>query len=167
MKEIKLTQGYVAIVDDEDYDWLMKHSWRVHDSSPRLRYAVSAIKGTTIRMHREILFHHGLLEDSKQVDHIDHDGLNNQKKNLRACTNAENQRNRRGPFRNGYLGIYRSGRKKNPWRAEIMVNYKRICLGNFPTPEAAARAYDEAAIEYHGDFASVNFPRDEERGALA
>jgi hypothetical protein len=157
-KQIQLTKGYVVTVDDEDYGWLIRHSWHVHDSNSQTRYAVARIKGKMMRMHRVILFHHGLLEDGLLVDHMDGNGLNNQKNNLRACTHAENQWNRIGPFRNGYLGVFRSGRKKNPWGAQIMVNYKQIFLGNFPTKEKAAIAYDNGARKYHGKFATLNFP---------
>lgn len=161
-KRIELTKGYIAIVDDEDYDWLIKHSWHVHDSRPSVRYAMSWIKGKIIRMHRLILLHYGQLEDGLTVDHIDGNGLNNQKANLRTCTQAENTRNRKGPFKNGYRGIHKSGSKKNPWRAQIKVNYKPICLGNFSTKEDAARAYDAAARKHHGEFASLNFPLSQE-----
>lgn len=157
-KQIQLTKGYYAIVDDEDFEWLMNHSWCVNDSKPRLRYVTSWIKGNIIGMHRMILQHYGLLEDSKHVDHIDGNGLNNQKDNLRACTRAENGRNRKGPFKNGYLGISRSKSKKNPWMAKIMTNGKSIYLGLFPTKEDAALAYDKAALELHGEFATLNFP---------
>jgi len=164
-KQIQLTKGYVTIVDDDDYEWLTDHSWYAHDSNSRYCYAKSRIKGKLIRMHRLILLRYGLLENSKQVDHIDHDGLNNQKANLRACTKAENMRNRKGPFKNGYLGICRSGCKKNSWKAAIMINGKRIHLGHFPTKEEAARAYDVAARRCHKEFATVNFPLSHERSA--
>lgn len=165
-KQIKLTKGYHAIVDDEDFEWLMEHSWCVRDSYPRARYALSWIKGKIVCMHRLILMHHGLLEEGLVVDHIDGKGLNNQKNNLRACTHAENTRNRKGPFKHGYLGICRCNSTKNPWRASIRVNGKNIYLGVFLTKENAARAYDAAARKYHGEFATLNFPLSHERGAF-
>jgi len=159
-KQIQLTKGYHATVDDEDFDWLMQHSWWVKDTDAHVCYAGSWIKGKNIGMHRLILQRHGLLKDGLVIDHIDGDGLNNQKANLRTCTRAENMRNRRGPFKNGYLGICRTKSKKNPWAARIGLNGKLIHLGVFPTREEAARARDLASIKYHGEFAMLNFPSD-------
>jgi len=160
-KQIQLTKGYHTIVDDKDFEWLMKYSWHVKDSNPRARYALSKIKRKTVSMHRLILQHYGLLKEGLFVDHIDGDGLNNQKCNLRPCTRTENARNKQGPFKNGYRGTHRSGYKKNPWKAGIGVNGKRIHLGVFSTKEEAAKAYDKAALELHREFATLNFPQGE------
>jgi hypothetical protein len=156
-KRIQLTKGHVTIVDNEDFDWLINHNWHAHDANLYMCYARSRIKGKHIRMHRLILQHHGLLEDGLVVDHIDGNGMNNQKANLRPCTQAENLRNRKGPFKNGYRGITRSISRKNPWMAQLSIDGKRKYLGIFPTREAAARAYDQAARKHHGEFATLNF----------
>jgi len=92
------------------------------------------------------------------VDHINGNGLDNRRENLRICTNTENLRNRGKDRDNtsGYKGVViKKGEKK--FRAQIRVNQKTIHLGSFSTPEEAARAYDDAAREYFGEFAWTNF----------
>ena len=106
-------------------------------------------------MHRLILD----APDGAQVDHIDHDSLNNQRSNLRLCTCSENQRNRRGRPKNntsGYIGVAwyrRCGR----WGSQIWVNGKDHWLGLFDDPAEAARVRDAAAKRLHGEFATLNF----------
>jgi hypothetical protein len=149
MREIPLTQGRFAIVDDEDYErvmavgpwWLFSH-----------RYAACRIDGEIITMHRFLL---GLSKgDAQQVDHINGNKLDNRRCNLRLCTNAENQRNR-GPNRNnktGYKGVS-FNKFAGKYQAEIMVNRHPIYLGVFNTVEEAAHAYGIAARFYFGEFA--------------
>lgn len=93
------------------------------------------------------------------IDHVNHNGLDNRKANLRPATLAQNARNsRRRQNRSGYKGVcYYQDRNK--YRAVIWHNYKRIHLGYFDSKITAARAYDTAAKKYHNDFASLNFPQ--------
>jgi len=93
------------------------------------------------------------------VDHIDRDGLNNRKSNLRLCTNAENIRNagKRGKGFSKYKGVSRHTRGKK-WTAVIQLNKKTYFLGYFENEIDAARAYDKKAKELHGQFACLNFP---------
>ena len=93
-----------------------------------------------------------------QTDHIDHNGLDNQRENLRICTVAENQRNRKADSDNasGFKGVCFS-RKRHKWYAQITVDRKNMHLGSFDSPEEAARFYDLAALAYHGEFARTNF----------
>jgi hypothetical protein len=163
MKEIPLSQGKVALVDDEDYEWLMQWKWQVrwngwtHYAMRRDKYTK-----TTVLMHREILgVRKGFL-----TDHKNGNGLDNRKKNLRECTSAENNRNRGVARANkyGYKGIFYDPKRKNPYRAQIWVNSKAITLGYFLTIEDAARAYDDAARKHHGEFANLNFPTPTEQG---
>jgi HNH endonuclease len=155
-KEITLSQGKVAYVDDEDFAYLSQFHWFA-TKGPHTWYArrKKSINGRQlgILMHREILdAPKGIL-----VDHIDHDGLNNQRINLRLCSQAENQHNQR--LRCGtskYKGVFQRGRGK--WHAQLRVNDLRLHLGDHDTEEDAARAYDAKAKEIFGVFAFLNFP---------
>jgi hypothetical protein len=160
MEEIPLTQGKVALVDDEDYAWLNQWKWYAKRCK-NLFYATRTIhpKGGK---HYNLLMHRVVLEtpNGVDVDHVDHNGLNNQKFNLRHCTRAENSRNaskaknRTSPFKGVYLG-------NGLIRASIRVDLKLINIGCFNTHEEAARAYDKKAIEYFGEFAQLNFPKED------
>lgn len=159
MKKIPLTQGQVALVDDDDYTWLSLHRWFAR-WSPKSQtfYAARNIpkRGggqTSITMHRQILE----LKPGQEADHKDGDGLNNTRENIRPCVKAQNQWNR-GPQKtntSGYKGVcFYPLRGK--WLARISVFQRRFCLGYHRTKVAAARAYDAAARRLHGEFARLN-----------
>jgi hypothetical protein len=169
MKTIPLTHGLVAIVDDEDYEKLSALSW--HSFKPRkalTAYAKTARKqinydkrGSPSLMHRIIL---GLTDPRIKVDHIDRNGLNNQRSNLRIATqlqNMANQKRRKTQASSSkFKGVFFSRGEyalRKPWRAMIKINYKTIHLGRYTTEIEAANAYDVAAKKYHGEFACTNF----------
>lgn len=160
MKTIELSQGYVAMVDDEDYEMLSKHNWCA-EVTKHIVYGMASIYGpnrkkTTIRMHRLIL---GVTDPKIHVDHKDRDGRNNQKENLRIVTHAQNMMNRKRPIQNtsGFKGVH-PHKQSGKWRATIAVNGKDRSLGLFLCPIEAAKAYDTAAKVYYGEFARLNFP---------
>lgn len=156
-KQIPLTQGKFALVDDDVYEWASRYKWQVQ---PHRNTFYARRNGgvwpfsKTIRLHREIMS----APSGVQVDHINGDGLDCRRVNMRLCTHTENQHNsrRRTDNTSGYRGVYLHKASKK-WDARIKVNGKVLFLGHFTSPEAAARAYDEAAKKYHGDFANLNF----------
>lgn len=156
MKEIRLgNSGKVALVDDEDYDKVKGWAWCIRHNHGN-DYAYAKTKGT---YNRKCIVMHRLIMNAPKgtiLDHIDHDGLNNQKSNLRFCTNSQNCMNRKAIGRSKYLGVSWTTLERK-WKAHVKVNKKAIHLGTFADEEMAARAYDEAAKVYYGDFANLNF----------
>lgn len=155
MKQIPLTQGKVAIVDDEDYEWLSRWKWYYFDEGYAARNdRREKGKRKTILMHRVIM----KTLKNMLVDHMNHDGLDNQKSNLRNCTHDRNLQNRliNKNNKSGYKGVcWHKCSKK--WVASIRFNGKGIHIGCYPSREQSARAYDKAARELFGDFAKTNF----------
>jgi hypothetical protein len=153
---IPLTQGKFAIVDEEDYPELSRHTWHLNSCNKGpVQYAARTSKGKAILMHR-------FLTNAPKdlcVDHIDHNGLNNTKRNLRLCTHAQNQKNirsKRGST-SKYKGV--SFRKKiNRFIAEVSLKGKRYYLGCYKDEVDAAKVYDKKAKELFGEFAYLNFP---------
>jgi AP2 domain len=154
--------GRVAFVDDEDYDLVMQYRWNVHDPEPkrpgRLRTAY-AIANTVIDGRRTTVKMHILIMDRPYIDHMNHNGLDNRRENLRPATWVQNSRNMaptsRGASRYKGVGFHSlNGR----WRARIKTDAGSISLGVYATEEEAARAYDAAARKYYGEFAFLNFP---------
>lgn len=157
MRIISLTQGKQAVVDDKNYDRLACYKWYAARYK-HLWYAQREVRlengsRTTVKMHRLIF------PDSIKVDLIDGDGLNNQEHNLRRATDLQNGANRRkclSPKTSSFKGVH-FRKDTGQWRATIRVNWKLKNIGQFPSEELAARAYDTAAIEHFGEFACLNF----------
>lgn len=160
--EIPLTRGMVAIVDAEDAVGLLGYSWQAAPGrSERTFHARRAetVGGGSQQRQRYIYMHRQILNAPKGVivDHIDRDGLNNRKANLRFCSVEQNTWNRPKRLSNtsGYIGVYRN-KDCLGWIACQRGKY----LGMYPSPEEAARAYDTAARRAFGEFANLNFPDD-------
>jgi hypothetical protein len=151
MKTIPLTQNKFAIVDDEDYEILKNIKWHAQVSKNNTWYAKSRIDRKVVAMHRFICKPSG----EYQIDHINGDGLDNRKSNLRACLNSQNTLNRKMSSKNtsGFKGVHKS---RDRFRACIRANGKRFHLGYYKSPELAAVAYDDAAVIHCGEFAKTN-----------
>jgi hypothetical protein len=156
VKEIQLTHGKVALVDDSDYEWLNQWKWFAQQDGNvwyARRNQVFNGKHIAIQMHALILSTpHGY-----HSDHKNGDGLDNQRNNLRYCTAAENTHNQRLQRRNKHSRFKGVTRQKTKWQAQIVVGMKKIYLGVFPDEEDAALAYDNAARKYYREFARTNF----------
>lgn len=148
MKWIQLTKGKVALVDDEDFEWLNSRKWHAWWSGSNWY----ALDGKRRYMHRIIL---GLTRFSQKGDHKDGNGLNNCRHNLRASTSSQNAVNSklRSTNKSGLRGVSWAKRERM-WTASIGNG---IRLGYFHVKEDAARAYDSAAIYMYGEFARVNY----------
>lgn len=155
MKEIKITQGKIALVDDDMFEFLNQWKW-VALRGKNTWYAWRSEGGhsgrKTFHMHRIIIN----APEGMQVDHANGDGLDNRRENLRLCTNSQNQHNTRKRKDNtvGFKGVIKDGRK---YIAVIHVEGETFRLGSFYDPKEAAHAYDEAAKKHYGDFAKTNF----------
>jgi hypothetical protein len=150
MKEIKLTQGKVALVDDEDFEYLNQWKWHYNQG-----YAISSKN----KKHKLLLMHRVILNPPSDlcIDHINHNKIDNQKKNIRICNGHENARNavHVGKTSN-YLGVYYDMENKK-YKAQIKINGCKTHIGRYIYPEEAARAYDKMALLHFGEFANLNF----------
>ena len=157
MKKIKLTNGGYAVVDDRDFSFLNKFKWKKDIGGYAVRQSRLGgrkAKFLMFRMHRIVL----MLPDSGrwvQIDHKDHNRLNNQSSNLRICSQALNNRNAtmRTDNKWGYKGVAKHNYK---WIARIQANGEKIVLEGFNSPKEAAHAYNKLARKYHGKFAYLN-----------
>ena len=157
MKELKLTKGYVAIVDDEDYETVSKWRWSATQCCNKIyarRTQKFGNKKVNIYLHRFLMNVH-LCNSSVNCDHKDRDTLNNQKSNLRVCTKAENQRNKtkKKNAQSKFIGVVKA--RKN-WAARITHEGKAVYIGTYQSEEEAAIAYNKKKIELHGEFANLN-----------
>lgn len=158
-KEIPLTQGQVALVDDEDYEWLNQRKWHAnYDKSTNGFYAMTTLylgwsDGKSITKHLSM---HRLIMNASSgtdVDHINHNALDNRKINLRAVSRRQNSQNRKDKFSklsSHYPGVSWD-RSREKWRAVISLNGKQKHLGRFLDEREAAKAYETACRELVGE----------------
>lgn len=158
MREIPLSNSkLIALVDDEDFESINGYTWRLLCSKAGGTYAVASPRPRIIAyLHRIILqAPKGLV-----VDHIDGNGLNNQRSNIRLATHSQNHAwgsDRKFKLNtSGYRGVYPHSRHPQKWCAQIVVRGKTRYLGIFDCPEAAALKVNEAALQYFGEFARLN-----------
>ena len=151
MKVIPLTKNRHAIVDDEDYQWLSRHKWHYL----RVGYAARSEKGKIIYMHRVI----AKTPNGMITDHIDMNGLNNTRSNLRICNKSQNGQNTKIRIQSNKSSKYKGvtwHKLMKRWWARIYYLGSCHSLGYFDTEEGAAKAYNKRASELFGKFANLN-----------
>jgi phage-related protein len=153
-KNISLSQGKTAQVDDDMYAYLSQWKWFCTAQGYAVRHTSRKQGHKSIFMHREIM----KAPVGMDVDHRDGDGLNNQRSNLRVCTHQQNMHNTklRKTNSSGYRGVYWN-KMSRKWQAYIRHDGQQQYLGVFVDIKDAARAYDHAARKFRGEFASTNF----------
>jgi len=144
---------YNCLIDDEDFDLVNQYQWYIH---PRTGYARGRKKNPEckynfISMHRLIM---GIWDKKIEIDHKNHNKLDNRKENLRTCNRSQNTSNRTGFGASKYLGVCQF---RDRWKAGIGHDGKNEHIGIFENEIDAAKAYDEAAKKYHKEFANLNF----------
>lgn len=160
-RRIRLTQGKYAIVDSDDYWELSKYSWYAHKAENSC-YACRRVHGGKGKKTERMWMHRAVISvpAGLMCDHINHDGLDNRKANLRAATAAQNRINSRTARikkSSKHRGVcWRAEQKK--WFAYVYVGGRAVFTKYFDDATAAARARDRAAKKYHGQFAELNFP---------
>lgn len=161
--KIPLTKGQVAIVDDEDHERVSSLKWYAHKAYSKW-YALHSVyrRGTTCEHLTMQNFVTGEVPAGHYVDHINGDGLDNRKCNLRIANKSQNKANAKKqiwvsgkPTTSKYKGVYWN-KRISKWNASIKVNYKKIFIGHYHDEIKAALAYNKAAIENFGEFANLN-----------
>lgn len=176
VKELPLSQGFVALVDDADYELVRHLKWSLLKPNRRGRpayYASRRFYNAELGANCNEYLHRFLMglsnHDQRRVDHKDGDGLNCQRENLRFATPSQNAANmiRQTPNVSGFRGVSPRCTKtgKMRWVAFISDHGRSIYLGTFKSPEEAARIYDDNARTRYGEFARLNFPREGEQHA--
>lgn len=153
-RHIPLTKGYVALVDDDRFDEVNQFKWCALVGARGIVYGQRRDGKKRAYLHRYLL---GVTDRLVQVDHRNHDGLDNRIANLRTATVNQNQGNKRPAM--GMSSVYKGvnlDRVNNRWMARIQVDGRQLYLGRHATELEAAAAYDAAALSYFGEFACLN-----------
>jgi hypothetical protein len=161
MKQIPLTQGKFAIIDDDDFEKVNQYKW--YAKSRRNKHSDSFVAARNVRKDKKQitqLMHNLILPigiDGLEIDHISNDPLDNRKVNLRLITHIQNMRNQKSFYgASKYKGVT-TGKSTSKFIAQIKCNYKQIYIGRFDSEIDAALAYDRKARELFGEFANTNF----------
>lgn len=164
----RIAAGRIALVDDDDYELVTRYRWHARKTGRdgREDQTYAATSGRAGEGHPKVLFMHGLIMGIVGVDHINHDGLDNRRSNLRAASRSENGGNkrRRRTASSQYKGISWN-RQSKTWLVQIVRDSIPHYVGTFGDETEAANAYDDAARQMFGAFACVNFPREGESSA--
>jgi hypothetical protein len=157
MMEIKLSRGMVALVDDDDWSALAVFKWYAHRGLHTFYAARYDNSGKLEYMHRRIL----KAQTGEKVDHVNQNGLDCQRHNIRICTSSQNHMNKtkRRAGSSKYKGVCWS-KCARKWQAQIQCDGKQFHLGLFNDDIIAARTYDSKARELFGEFAKCNFPQE-------
>lgn len=158
-RKLTTSNGFEVLVDDEDYERLSQYNWYA-TGDKHTHYAIRREyangKQKNIRMHRELMNP----PEGKVVDHINGNGLDNRKENLRVCLQSQNCRNaRKYEASNRYIGVTYL-KTKDKWQANGNMDGKQVYLGIFDCEIAAARARDAYVRQHYGEFAKFNFPQE-------
>ncbi len=160
-RKVPLTKDKFAIVDPEDYHRLIEYKWYAHKGT-NTYYAVRSLTNGKYRKRKNQYMHHLVIDipPGRFCDHLNHNGLDNRKANLRLATHTQNVWHRRkfkSPSRSKYKGLTWRKKEKS-WHVRITVNGSRLFIGSFKDEVEAACAYDRAAKILHGQFATLNSP---------
>ena len=157
MKRISLSRGKFALVDNINYEYLNQWKWYYNNGyAARDQRNLITKKDTRIYMHRIIM----KAKKSENIDHVNHNGIDNQKRNLRKSTHEQNMHNMKSNKNSTsqYKGVCWAKNNKK-WKVQINYNNKHIYLGYYTNEKVAAKVYDKAAIKLHKEFAYLNFPQ--------
>lgn len=159
MREISLSRGKLAMVDDEDFDKIGHLKWYASSTNKGKVFYAARHTSRKSSKHKVIYMHRILLScpEGMEVDHVDGNGLNNQKSNLRICSHHQNMchSRKRPDVSSRFKGVHKPSKIKG-WIAKIEIKGKVTTIGTFQSEIAAAMAYNEAAIKFHGEFANLN-----------
>ncbi len=150
VQQVELRPGVVALFDDDDAPEILTRRWRLHTAKSGKQYAVTG--------KRSVFMHHSVISPRPglYIDHINGNGLDNRRSNLRLCTHAENMRNRRPQGGSSRFKGVSLNRATGKWRAGITLDGRTISLGTYENERDAAAAYDAAAARLFGEFAATN-----------